>query len=427
AGSRTLGLRYRQAFAHGTIELAGAFTRDRIVAGKARGYLKAKAAFDLGRGYKLTLDGTYVTDKAYLLDYGLSDTDRLDSTIAVTRVQRNLYFDAALTGLRSLRSGESNATQPTFLTDLDFHRRFQPALLGGEGEFEVRTHSQYRSSNVAIDTNGDGIADGRDTSRISFRADWRRNWTLPNGIEISTMADGRADFYAIGQDAIYGGHPFRGTGTAGVELRWPWVKAGASGVSQLIEPVVQLVTAPRPDSRIPNEDSTLVEFDESNLFALDRFPGSDAFEGGTRVNLGVNYLRTAATGWTLGLTAGRVLRFADLGQFSAASGLQGRASDWLVSWSLADSFGLGMTTRMLLSDRLVPTKAEMRLDLKRPGLNVMGGYEYLLADASQNRADPVREIVLDASYDLARNWTARLTHRYDMVSHSAAQAGLKLN
>jgi LPS-assembly protein len=205
------------------------------------------------------------------------------------------------------------------------------------------------------------------------------------------------------------------------------VKADAKGAVQVIEPVVQIVTAPNPDSSIPNEDSSLVEFDESNLFSLERFPGADAFEGGTRVNLGVNYLRTTPKGWTAGLTAGRVLRLEDLDQFSDPSGLSGRNSNWLVSGSLDSPGDLGLLSRMLLDDSLNLTKAEMLFNLNRPKLNVSGGYRYVLADVAENRDQDVRELVLDSTYDVSRNWTAQLTNRYDLVAESTAEAGLKLN
>ena len=59
---------------------------------------------------------------------------------------------------------------------------------------------------------------------------------------------------------------------------------------------------------IPNEDSQLPEFDETNLFSLNRFPGLDRLETGLRANLGVSYTRYDPAGWSLGLTLGRVLR-----------------------------------------------------------------------------------------------------------------------
>lgn len=426
-GDRTLNLRYRQAFANGTFEIEGAGTEDKILPGSSRGYLQTTGNFDLGRGYKLAFHGILVSDPSYLSDYDISDDDRLESTIGVTRVQRDLFLSASVTGLRSLREGDDNTTQPSYITSFDFHRRFLPAILGGEGDFEWQTQSLYRPSSDPFDTNGDGVADGRDMSRVTFKGSWRRNWTLNNGIEIATEAQTEADFYSIRQDSVYAGYPYRSTAIGGVELRWPWVRADKGGGSQLIEPVMQLVVAPHNDNRIPNEDSTLVEFDESNLFALDRFPGADAFEGGSRVNLGVNYLRTAAAGWTLGVTAGRVLRFDDLGQFSTASGLQGKDSDWLVSWSVADAGGLSLTSRALIGNGMSLTKGEVRLDLTRPNLSLATGYEYLLADPSEDRPTPVREVVLDGSYNLTPNWTAAVTNRYDMVSQHMAKAGLKLN
>ena len=38
---------------------------------------------------------------------------------------------------------------------------------------------------------------------------------------------------------------------------------------------------------ITNEDSRNFEFDDTNLFAINRFPGRDRYEGGPRVNYGL--------------------------------------------------------------------------------------------------------------------------------------------
>jgi LPS-assembly protein len=423
-GDATLNLRYRQAFTNGTIQFDGAVTGDDLGPSNPRGYVQAEGAFTFARNYKLTFHGVAVSDPAYLLDYGISDEDRLDSRVGLARVKRDLYFSAQLIGFQSLRASESTQTLPSVVTDLTIHRRFEPEILGGEGEFQVQAYSAYRSSNSTLDGNGDGIADGRDIGRITLRGSWWRNWTADNGIALSALADLSADYYSIAQDPAYDGRPSRATGTAGVELRWPWVKANAAGATQMIGPVLQIVVAPRPDNRIPNEDSSLVEFDESNLFALDRFPGSDAFEGGARANIGFDYLRSDPGGLTLGITAGRVIRPVDLGQFSVASGLNGQKSDWLLAWGVQNADGVSLTNRLLLSDDLSLTKAELRFDLARPRYSLSGGYEYLLADPAENRPDRLSELVLDARYDLTRNWSAGLANRYDLVAHRATRAGL---
>jgi len=427
AGGTTLNLRYRQAYTHGTIAIDGAITSDQTLTADTRGYLAATGSFDLGQGYQLAFHGITVSDDAYLVDYGITEADRLDSSIGITRVTRESYFSGQFSGLHSLRENESNTTQPAALSDFVLHRRFVPALLGGESDFEIQSHSLYRPSDISADTNGDGVADGRDMVRISFKGDWRRNWAFANGMQLSSAVTGEADFYRIGQDEVYAGHPSRSTATGGLALRWPLVKTSDKGMVQVIEPVVQIVSAPKPGSTIPNEDSSLVEFDESNLFSLDRFPGADAFEGGTRLNMGVNYLRSAPAGWTMAATLGRVLRQTDLAQFSDPSGLAGRNSDWLVAGSLESPGHLGLQSRVLLDDDLEITKAEMLFHLTHPKVSLSGGYRYILADTAEYRDEDVRELVLDSTYTITRNWTSHVTDRYDLVTQSTAQAGLVLN
>ncbi len=423
SGGRSVELRYRQAFRTGEVAITTAASSDDLVDGDLRGYLTVKGAFDLPRDFKLTFDGIVVSDRGYLVNYGISDLDRLDSRAAITRTRRNEYYAASLTGFQSLRDGESNQTLPSLVGDFTFHRRFEPAILGGTGGFRFQTHGHYRQSESAFDADGDGFADGRDVGRASFRGDWRRNWSGPLGLQFAALAEGTVDIYGVNQDAIFGGTTQRSTGTAAVELRWPWVKAGRSGASYVIEPVVQLVYAAQDNNDLLNEDSTLVEFDEGNLFALDRFPGSDAVERGPRVNLGLSYLRYDPAGWTLGVTAGRVLRQTNPDQFGAASGLNGITSNWLIAMQL-QSEGLSVTNRMVMDDDLSLSKGELRLDFNQNRYAVAAGYVYAVADLTENRPDATQELVLDASYDLTPAWTASLVTRQDLIAGRATRAGL---
>ena len=426
-GDKTVELRFRQAFATGQLVVQGAVTRDHLGPVDTRGYFQATGNFDLGRDYKLAFSGVSVSDPAYLLDYGITNEDRLFNQLGLTRLRRDLSFSAELIGFRSIREGDSNSTLPTSVTDLGYERRFTPPLLGGVAAVRLDSHGDYRNSTLATDSDGDGVADGRDLARISLSFDWRRNWSTTGGLAVALLASGAVDNYTIVQDEAFGGTPRRATGAAGVELRWPWVKAGAGGVTHLIEPVVQAVVSSRPMLAIPNGDSTLTEFDEGNLFALDRFPGADAVEGGARLNLGLNYRRDDPAGWSLGATLGRVVRLDDPGQFSNASGLAGQRSDWLLAWSLANAKGLSLTNRLVVDDSLSLTKAELRFDLTGGALDLSGGYEYLLADASEDRPETASEIVLNASRDLTRNWRARVSTRYDLRAERLANAGLELD
>jgi LPS-assembly protein len=423
---RTLELRYRQAFATGEIEVNGGLSRDRLVPDETRHYLTATGSFDLPRDFKLTFRGEIVSDPAYLLDYGLPVKDRLDSRIEINRIRRNELISGRLIGIKSIRAGEVNSTLPTIVSDLTFYRRFSGGPLGGVAGLRFQTHSHYRSSTDPADLNGDGIGDGRDVSRASVRLDWRRNWALPMGMVGTVLGEATADTYTVQQDAVFGGNHARLHGALAAELRWPWSKAGANGVGHVIEPVVQFVWAAKGTETVPNEDSLLVEFDQGNLFALNRFPGSDATERGARMNLGLSYTRVAPTGWSLSTAIGRVLRKEDLGQFSTASGLDGIKSDWLAAAQVNLAGGLGLHHRMLFDDGLAITKSETRFDLNRDKYGLAGSYVWVVADPAEERPDAISELAVDGRYKMTENWTAKAEARYDFEADRANSAGLGL-
>jgi LPS-assembly protein len=425
--SQTLELRYRQAFTTGRIELNGAITRDQLIPGDPRGYLFVDGEFRLPLNFGLTIKGQTVTDPAYLLDYGISDADRLDSRIEASRTRRNEHISARIISFQTLRDDEDNTTIPSLVADLTFHRRFSLGALGGEGGLRLQTHNHWRSSTNPLDgPDSDDIADGRDLGRISARVDWRRSFLLPLGIEGTVLGEATADAYSVAQDQDFGGKTTRTHGNAGVELRWPWVKAGANGATHVIEPVAQFIWASSNADSLPNEDSVLVEFDEGSLFSLDRFPGSDAVERGPRANLGVTWTRHDPAGWSMGVTLGRVFREADLDQFGPGSGLGGRTSDWLaaVNFDLAD--GIALTARTVLDDDLSLIKGEARIAYSGTRTALASSLIWAVADETENRPDPTQEITFDARRKLNPNWTAKLSGRYDFVADRGTVAGMGL-
>jgi len=425
--SRTVELRYRQVFATGAVELTGSVSRDEIIPGKTRGYLRLKGGFSLPERFKLTFDGQTVTDPAYMLDYGIGNEDRLDSRIEITRTRRNEHISARIISFQSLRDDEMDSAIPSVVADLTFHRRFSLGPLGGEGGLRLQTHNQFRRSSSPLDgPDGDDIPDGRDIGRISARIDWRKSFVLPLGIEGSVLGEMTADAYSISDDAVYAGSRSRTHGSAGVELRWPWVKAEAGGGTQVIEPVVQLLFSSSTAEGLPNEDSTLVEFDEGNLFALDRFPGSDAVERGPRANVGISWTRFDPDGWSMGVTVGRIFREADLGQFGPGSGLSGVQSDWLAAANFTLSDSLALTGRLVIDDNFDLTKGEARVTLNGTKTSIATSMIWAVADPLENRPDPTREVSFDARRKLNPNWTATFAGRYDFVADQGTVAGLGL-
>jgi len=424
SGGRTLSWRYRQAFGAGTLEIAGAFSRDKLMDDRTRGYLRANADFNLGNDWHLGFDGTVLSDPAYLQDYAISDSDRLVSSLRLTRVGRDSYTSAELTSLRTLRTTESNATQPSALIATETRQRFVPGALGGIATFYAQTSTQRRASTSGADADADGIADGRDMGRASLGLTWTRRWVGGQGLVLDGGLQGGADLYDIAQDDIYGGEAARSLIRGAVRLSWPLMRTDDRGTT-LVEPALQLVTAQsRATGKVPNEDSPLVEFDEANLYALDRFPGADAVETGARLNLGVTVTRAADWGG-YGLTLGRVLRADDPGLFTAATGLSGKASDWLVAGQVSmgiDGGTLSFTGRALVEDDLSLSRFESQFALALNRSSFTGGYEFVQADAAQGRTQDVREMVIAGTAKLAGNWTLSASDRYDLSTRTTRAA-----
>lgn len=418
----TLGFRYREALSIGTIEVNGALSDDDIRAGKTRGYFFGTANLRLPRDFNLYGQFQLASDRAYLLDYDVSDTDWLASGVTVDRTRRNEYAALRFYHYESLRDGDLNSTAPNLNADVEFTRRFSPRYIGGEGKLTFQMHGHRRNSSVDYDANGDGLVDGRDMSRATLELGWHRNWIMPNGMVIGGAAEVAADIYSISQDLAYPGSVTRVLPQAAVELRWPWVRAEAGGGSQVIEPVVQLITAPNSLDPVPNEDSTIATFDEGNLFAFSRFPGADARELGNRMNVGLSWTRYDPAGWSLGVTGGRVFRAKDLGQFSTGSGLDGTASDWLVAAELHAANGFTLHNRVLFDDDLDFSRNELGVTYGNDRYSVNAGYLWMVADPLEGRIDPTSELIFNAGWNLRGNWRSLMGGRYDFNTRQATRA-----
>ncbi|MDF1871296.1 LPS assembly protein LptD [Vannielia sp.] len=425
SSTRTLEGRFRRAFRTGSLTFEGAISTDSIRPDEQRSYLFGEGTFELPRGFTLAFDIETVSDRGYLLDYDYSDKDRLDSEISLTRTRRDENISAVLTGYRSLRDGESNETQPTIVADISWEKRFTPpAWLGGSAGWMLEAHSHYRRSNLAFDSgDDDSIVDGRDVSRASARLDWRRDWLFDNGMMLGAIGALNFDYTHVSQDAAYPESEFLVTPQAAVELRWPFIRRSPRA-THILEPVVQLAWTPESDIDLPNDESTLLELDEGNLFALDRFPGGDVYERGLRANLGLGWTRYDARGWTMGVTLGRILRAEDLGQFTGYPALEGTGSNWLAAVQVQFPNRLTLTNRALFDDDFSFDRNELRASWSSNRLALSGSYIWLEANALEERPDDVNEITMDSAYQIDDNWLVSLDYRYDIEADRAASAEL---
>jgi LPS-assembly protein len=148
---------------------------------------------------------------------------------------------------------------------------------------------------------------------------------------------GRADVYhtdstLLTATEVYRGNPgwqTRGVALGAIDVEWPFV-GELFGGTQVLKPRVQFVaTPPIRNLAIPNEDARAFDLEDSNLFALNRFPGYDRVEDGVRVNYGLDW-ELQRPGWRVKSTIGQSYRFdKDAVIFPDGTGLSERISDFV--------------------------------------------------------------------------------------------------
>ena len=422
-GGVGLGFRWRQTFAAGGLEVGGQINRDRILPGDLRGYGYVRGLFALGAGFRLTFDATASSDRAYLETYGITDASRLASHVTVERVRRDEWIRGRALAFRSLRLADDNDRLPNRVIQGDWERRWGNLPIGGELTLAGRLHGHARAASLPGD-------DGRDIARAMIRARWQRQAVLAGGLVATLAFQGRADRVRIADDPAFA-QPVTRTALEGmVELRWPLARVDGGGGHQLLEPVVQLIGARQRLPALPNDDFTMPELDEGNLFAPIRHRGLDAPDDGSRINAGLRWMRHAPQGWSVETLVGRVWRRQALAGFAAThrQPLGDTRSDWLVAGRLATGDGLALGLRVLIDDARDVSRGEASVTWAGGAAGAFTSrYLYVAANAAEARPNPLNEWTLDYTHRFASGWAGRVGWDYDIGTGEwgAARTGLE--
>jgi LPS-assembly protein len=301
------------------------FTGGQSFQNRLRGYVEGNGRFQFSPEWSLSGSIRLASDRTFLRRYDLSRDDRLRSTINLERITDNSYFSLAGWATQTLRINAQQGQIPLALPALDYRQRLADRLLGGNIEFQVNSLALLRN-------------DGQDTQRAFAGAKWdlRRLTGLGQVVTLSALV--RGDIYhtdnilATTTPSYRGteGWTSRGIATAAIDLEWPFV-GEAFGGTQVLKPRIQLVASPKlRNLDLPNEDARAIDLEDSNLFALNRFPGYDRVEDGTRLTWGVDW-ELQRPGWRISSTIGQSYRFDDPSEqiFPPGTGLSDRVTDFV--------------------------------------------------------------------------------------------------
>lgn len=418
--TRTLEFRYRQAFRRGRITFNGAYTDDDVRVDEPRYYVFGSGTFGLGRDYSLSFDVETVSDDAYLPLYAYSFKTRLDSAINLSRARRDQFIQVGGIVYDSLRANEIQSQLPTIVLDGKYVQRFFPDRLGGEFRLSVDAHDHERSSQSLVS------GEGRDVSRLVVDTHWLDSWTLTGGLRADAKVGASFEAFEIRQDEVYGGQEVRALPQARLALSLPLRKTGAAGGVHILMPKMQLGWTGGSEDFVPLEESTRVEFDEGNLFALSRFPEADRREHGLTFAYGLNWVRVDARGWESNFSVGQIVRETEISDFTKTSGLDGTRSDILVAGQLKSQTGLSIASRALFDGELAFTKAELRADWSNARAGLGTSYVWLEEDAGEERTRAVSELTVNGRYRVGNHWSLAGNWRYDLEDDRTSVAGVNV-
>lgn len=368
-----------------------------------RGYIEGSGKFQLNPNWSISASGRRASDRTFLRRYDISRDDRLRSTFAAERIDSDSYFSLSGWAVQTLRTGDRQGLAPIALPEIDYRRRINDPLFGGK--FNIQANS------LAI-----GRTAGQDTQRAFGSVKWDLRKLTGLGQEVTFTALARGDVYHSDENAstatvIYRGQSgwqARAIFAGAADIKWPFV-GKALGGSQIFTPRVQLVAAPSVKNlKIPNEDSRAVELEDSNLFALNRFPGYDRFEDDYRITYGFDWA-LRKTSFTADVNIGQSYRLSNRASiFPDGTGLSDKASDFVGRSEFRFKDIIKLTHRFRLDkDNLAIRRNEVDATIGSRGTYVQAGYLKLNRNIGPTVEDlsDREEIRLAGRVRVARYWS----------------------
>ncbi len=439
-----------------------------------RGSLESSGQFNLAPQWVWGWDGTLLSDKTYLQDYGLQKNLQATNLLKTTpdyalsqlyiagRGERS-YFDARAMYFYGFSTADDQSQLPIVRPVIDHDAVLKDPFLAGEIQVRSNLTSISRQtasfdpiSALAVAGNfcGSATADPAiknsyncllrgvpgDYTRVSSEASWRRTIVDPLGQVYTPFVIMRADAADVQVSAQPGVSNYINVGqtdlgrvmpTAGLEYRYPLINVQPWG-TQTVEPVAQLIFRPNEThvGAFPNEDAQSLIFDDLNLFKINKFSGWDRVEGGGRANVGVQYTAQFDRGGNVNLLFGQSYQLYGQNSFALGgttntgldTGLDTTRSDYVARASYQPNSTFMFTSRFRIGENdytLRRTELETTANFGRWTTTFLYG-DYA-AQPELGFLQRREGILGNARLKLTPNWVLLGAARYDLLAHQVSQ------
>lgn len=384
-----------------------------------RGHIFAQGVKNLSNYSRIGFDINRASDDTYLRRYRFGDERVLFSRIYGETAENRNYALVQGLAIQGLRLTDSSDTTPLVVPTVEGYYETKPYDSG------LTLHAFGNAQSLTRDV-------GVDQHRISATVGGSLPVVTDGGHIFTTTVNMRQDLYNVDNVPIPGDPNFQGTEgrfipQAALEWRYPLIQGFASGDSMTIEPIVLAVA--QPDGNNPdeiffaNEDNRLIELTDTNLFALNRMPGLDTVDSGSRMAYGFRSQYLFAEGQSIDAMLGQNFNADDDTPFPNSTRAGKNISD--VIGRLAFTYDPVTMSYRFAYDRSTfePNRTELGLSFSKPWLALNGIY----SNIKNNRyLTDSEEVTLNGSMPIWGGWSVYAGGRRDLDVNQmvAASSGL---
>lgn len=426
---------------------------------EVRAHINAKGLFAPTDFWTYGFGFQYTSDDNYLTRYDLNE-ERETQGLYEGESRRNTS--------QGFIVGQDDSTRVT-LSSVAFQDRRDRITDLGNGQFEFtetddgalpviapRLEAEHYITDPVLDgrlkASGNVTVLHRDTGSDYTRAtaglDYSKTWIAPIGIEVKPFGNLRTDYYDIEPDndvvSDPDDHSFSRTlGQAGVDIRYPFIKAGEA-VTWVLEPRAQLThsfgdakleefTDSGAANLILTEDAGNADLNAALLWQSNKSSGFDFWQEGTRLDVGGSLSANWGQRNSASLFVGQSFSSdgdgetinglsSEDGGFLLGSGLEGGQSDIVGEASLNLGSTFSTLTKLRYNEDLDSfTRIDSSARLKTKLLEANARY-FRLNSAGQSLIDtldaPPEEITGAVRLNLNKNWSTSYSATRDLDSNS---------
>ncbi len=427
-GGTVLDGQYRQRFGDGYLTTDGSLTfGSRSINPRApdinatsnavRGHIVADGVLDLTDTWRAGIDAEATTDQTYLARYHFHyPTNFLTDHIYAENFGPRSYANISAYAYQNLNTNFGIANEPIILPVATYTLTTPTDSLGGRWQFTGNALNLLSPHT------------GLNERRLSAGIKWQLPFNGPIGDRYRFTASLRGDGYDSNVTPL-AGFPQSATKIVGrifpqVALNWryPLIRPGKT-VTTLIEPMAAIIAAPvgGNPSGIPNEDSQSFQFDESDLFQPNRFPGLDRVDGGQRVDYGLHAGFFNPYAGSTQFLIGESYRFQKQSNFLPGSGLYRQRSDVVGHALVAPGGSFDLFYRFRLDGQNLAMRRQ-EIGVNGGPANLHGSLSYIATSAIPSLPSilPASQISTSVSFQLTPYWSGAVSHTQNLNNGAAS-------